>query len=218
MKLAQRALAKRAASLIFCASAFLGTPSIGHAADQAKSVNEIQVSFKDEKVVMKNLLGKEATLIVNFGGQCDLPADGDPQCGALGELYKKYQSKGFQLLLFPTEQFRDVSMMGESEPVSEVREDLGKKFGWTFPIMDYVDVNGGNAAEIYKTMKDTKGISTSDLKKIDWNFEKFLLDKDGVPIRRYRPSIMPEKVGVDVDSLINKGVLPKRVKAALGAV
>ena len=58
----------------------------------------------------------------------------------------------------------------------------------------------------------------SDLKKIDWNYEKFLIDSDGVPIRRYRPSIMPEVVGKDIDSFINKGKLPVRKRAELGAV
>ena len=67
-------------------------------------------------------------------------------------------------------------------------------------------------------MKDIREISTSDLKKVQWNYEKFLIDKNGVPVRRYRPGILPAMVDPDVESLINKGVLPKRMKAALGAV
>ena len=45
-------------------------------------------------------------------------------------------------MLFPTEQFRDQSMYGESEPVEEIRDELNKQYGFTFPVMDYVDVNG----------------------------------------------------------------------------
>jgi len=61
-----------------------------------------------------------------------------------------------------------------------------KNYGWEFPIFDLIDVNGGGAAELYRVMKDIKDINTSDLKKINWNYEKFLLDKDGVPVRRLR--------------------------------
>ncbi len=77
-------------------------------------------------------------------------------------------------------------MLGESDPVEDIVEALKKKYGATFPVMDFISVNGGQTADVYKVMKNTKGISTSDLKKVDWNYEKFLLDKDGVPIRRYR--------------------------------
>ena len=92
------------------------------------------------------------------------------------------------------------------------------RYGWSFPIFDFVEVNGGGASELYKAMKDVKGISTSDLKKINWNFEKFILDKNGVPIRRYRPSILPSQLEDDINSLIKTGVLKPRVRAALGAV
>ncbi len=78
---------------------------ICHAADA--SVAEVKVSYKKELVPMKSLLGKQATLVVNFGGQCDLPADGDPQCKGLVDLYQKYKAKGFNMVFFPTEQFRD---------------------------------------------------------------------------------------------------------------
>ena len=68
-------------------------------------------------------------------------------------------------------------------------------------------------------MKDIKSIrsSSSDLKKINWNFEKFLIDGNGIPVRRYRPSILPNQLESDVDSLIKTGQLKPRPKVALGA-
>ena len=208
---------RRAAAAIASASAFCGTaPHSAYAAP--KSVNDILVTINGEKRPMKSYLGEKATLVVNFPGQCDLPGDGDPQCAGLSNLYKKYSSSGFNMVLFPTEQFRDQSMLGEREPEEDIRDELAKRYGITSPVMDYVDVNGGGATQLYKEMKEVKGISTSDLKKIDWNYEKFLIDSDGVPIRRYRPSIMPEVVGKDIDSFINKGKLPVRKRAELGAV
>ena len=53
-------------------------------------------------------------MITNFGSQCDLPADGEPQCKELVNLYKKHKDEGFQVVAFLTEQFRDKSMLGMS--------------------------------------------------------------------------------------------------------
>jgi len=192
-------------------------PAVAFSAETIKSVGDIKVSYHGEKVPVKNYLGSKATLVVNIGSQCDLPADGEPQCRALGDLYKKHKAQGFQVLAFLSDQFRDVSMLGESEPIDDVTEYLSRQYGWEFPIFDYIDVNGGSTAELYKVMKDIKSISTSDLKKINWNFEKFLLDKDGIPVRRYRPSILPHQLDSDVDSLVTKGVLKSRPKASLNA-
>ena len=208
---------RRAVASIACATLTGTVPHSAHAAT-TKSISDVPVIINGEKKPMKTFLGEKATLVVNFPGQCDLPGDGDPQCKGLSDLYKKYSPSGFNMVLFPTEQFRDQSMMGEREPEDDIREELAKRYSITSPIMDYVDVNGGGAAQLYKEMKEIKGISTSDLKKIDWNYEKFLIDSEGIPIRRYRPNVMPEVVGKDVDSFINKGKLPIRKKAELGAV
>ena len=185
-------------------------------ADEVKSVKDIVVSYQEQKTPVKTLLGSKATLIVNFAGQCDLPADGEPQCGGLVKLYNKYKGDGLQILAFPSDQFRDASMLGEKESEEEVRANLKKQYGIEFPILDYVAVNGGDTTEIYKVMKDIKSISTKDLKKIEWNFEKFLLNSDGVPVRRYRPGILPSQVEGDVNDLIKSGKLKPRQKAMLG--
>jgi glutathione peroxidase-family protein len=106
-------------------------------------------------------------------------------------------------------------MLGPAPSVEDIRDEV-KQYG--FPVVaDYVDVNGGNAAQLYKTMKDVKGISTVQLKKVDWNYEKFLLDRDGVPVRRYRPGVPAAQIAPDVEGLVSKGILPKRVRASLGA-
>lgn len=212
---------KKAVASIACASAFCGGSALTTQAvnaDAPKSIASVEVILNGEKKPMKAYLGEKATLVVNFPGQCDLPGDGDPQCKGLSDLYKKYSSSGFQLVFFPTEQFRDQSMMGEREPEEDIREELAKRYGIISPVMDYVDVNGGSATKLYKELKDVKGISTSDLKKIDWNYEKFLINGEGVPIRRYRPSVLPDVVGKDIDGYLNKGKLPVRKKAELGAV
>lgn len=186
--------------------------------DSLKSIGDIAVSFKEQRVPMSSLLGSKATLVFNFAGQCDLPADGEPQCAELAKLYSKYKAQGLQVLAFPSEQFRDASMLGERESVEDIREKLEKNFGIDFPIMDYVAVNGGDAAEVYKVMNDIKSIRPKDLKKIEWNFEKYLVDKEGKPVRRYRPGSMPLELEGDISDLLNTGKLKPRAKVMLGAV
>jgi glutathione peroxidase-family protein len=128
---------------------------------------------------MSSLLGKEATLIIDYSGSCDVSADGELgyQCKGIADLQKKYESKGFNVIMQLTEQFRDQSMFGEGDTAEDVRENMLKKFGIKFPILDYANVNGGDATDLYKVMKSANGISMNNLKKIDWNFEKFLLNK-----------------------------------------
>lgn len=185
--------------------------------DSAVSISSISVPYNGESVSIGKYLGSKATLIVNINSQCDVPADGDPQCNGLAKLFKKHSEEGFQILAFPSDQFRDKSMLGESEPIIEVRKELLEDYGWTFPVFDFVEVNGGNTAEIFKVMKDIKSINPSDLKKINWNYEKFLVDKVGVPVRRYRPSTMPAQLDKDIQDLIQTGKLKPRAKASLGA-
>jgi glutathione peroxidase len=185
--------------------------------DGIMSIGDIAVSFKEQRVPMKTLLGSKATLVFNFAGQCDLPADGEPQCRDLAKLYSMYKAEGLQVLAFPSEQFRDASMLGEREAVEDIRENLAKNYGIDFPIMDYVAVNGGDAAEVYKVMNDIKSIRPKDLKKIEWNYEKYLIDSNGKPVRRYRPGIMPRELEGDISDLIKTGKLKPRAKAALGA-
>jgi len=208
------------AAVTAAAAVALGaSPAFADSPNQA--IADVQVMYKQEKVPMRTLLGKEATLIIDYSGTCDNSGDGELgyQCKGLGELQQKYESQGVQVVMQLTEQFRDQSQLGEGDTAEDVREIMKKKFGWSFPILDYADVNGGDATELYKVLKEAKGISTSStgLKKIDWNFEKILVDKNGVPIRRYRPSVLPEALDKDLGGLLKTGVLPKRVKPSLGA-
>ena len=90
------------------------------------------------------------------------------------------------------------------------------EYNVNFPILDKIDVNGPKAALFYEVMKSTPDIgSQGGLKKITWNFEKFLIDADGIPVRRYRPGILPSALEADVNALIDRGTLPPRKKVAL---
>ena len=100
-------------------------------------------------------------------------------------------------------------------PVKTIREDTNKQFGVKFPIFDKLDVNGASEHPLYKNLKmyDGEIIGSPDTRKVSWNFEKFLLDSNGVPVRRYKPGIKPGMLDNDINSLIEKGKLnpPKKV-------
>ena len=121
-------------------------------------------------------------LVVNVASKCGYT----PQYAGLQKLYKEYEQKGFVVLGFPCNQF------GSQEPGSdsEIKEFCSTKFNVSFPMFSKVDVNGDNAADIYKymTAKDVKPKSKGP---VSWNFEKFLIDREGNLINRYASKTKP---------------------------
>jgi len=151
-------------------------------------MNTVFYSFK-----AKSLQGKEITmdtykgktvLIVNTASKCGLT----PQFGGLEKLYQKYKDKGLIILGFPCNQFAN------QEPGDEhsISEGCLLNYGVTFPMFAKIDVNGDNAHPIYKHLK--KELSGLFGSKIKWNFTKFLMDKNGIPIKRFSPTTKPEKI------------------------
>ncbi|RWR91817.1 putative phospholipid hydroperoxide glutathione peroxidase [Cinnamomum micranthum f. kanehirae] len=103
----------------------------------------------------------------------------------LAQLYGKYKNQGFEILAFPCNQF------GEEEPGTneEILETACTRFKAEYPIFDKIDVNGDNAAPVYKFLKSSKGGLFGD--SITWNFAKFLVDKDGHVVDCYAPTTSP---------------------------
>ncbi|KAH9760295.1 putative glutathione peroxidase 7 [Citrus sinensis] len=104
--------------------------------------------------------------------------------------------KGFEILAFPCNQF------GGQEPGSnpEIKEFACTRFKAEFPIFDKVDVNGPNTAPVYQFLKSSAGGFLGDLVK--WNFEKFLVDKNGKVIERYPPTTSPFQIEKDIQKLV----------------
>ncbi len=93
------------------------------------------------------------------------------------------------MLGFPCNQF------GAQEPGSdeEILEFVTSKFDVTFPMFHKIEVNGDGAAPLYKWLKQAQP-GDGDSAEITWNFEKFLVDKDGNVVERFPPTTTPEQV------------------------
>ncbi|MEZ5106940.1 MAG: glutathione peroxidase [Draconibacterium sp.] len=149
-------------------------------------------SLQGKEIKMNEFEGK-TVLVVNTASKCGLT----PQYEGLENLYEKYKEKGLIILGFPCNQF------GNQEPGDEksISEGCLINYGVTFPMFSKIDVNGETAHPIFKYLKqELKGTLGS---KIKWNFTKFLVDKDGNPVKRFSPTTKPEKIDKYLESYLN---------------
>jgi glutathione peroxidase len=132
-------------------------------------------------------------LIVNTASKCGFT----PQYKGLEALYRKLHGKGFEILGFPCNQF------GAQEPGSEaeIESFCELNYGVTFPMFAKIDVNGDDAAPLYKFLKKAKpGVMGSE--GIKWNFTKFLVDGKGNVVGRYAPNVEPASIEDDIRRLL----------------
>ncbi|KAK6912486.1 Glutathione peroxidase [Dillenia turbinata] len=158
-----------------------------------KSVHDFTVKDIDGKDVSLDKFKGKVLLIVNVASRCGLTTTNYSE---LSHLYEKYKSQGFEILAFPCNQF------GGQEPGSnpEIKKFACTRFKAEFPIFDKVDVNGPNTAPIYQFLKSSAGGFLGDLVK--WNFEKFLVDKNGKVVERYPPPTSPFQIEKDIQRLL----------------
>ncbi|KAF8623710.1 hypothetical protein AX17_007407 [Amanita inopinata Kibby_2008] len=138
------------------------------------------------------LKGK-TVLVVNVASECGFT----PQYTGLQALYDKYKDSGFVILGFPCNQF------GGQEPLDDkgISEFCTVNHGVTFPLMKKSDVNGGQTNQVYQWLKNEKpGIL--GLTRIKWNFEKFLVDKEGKVVNRWASTTTPEVIDGEVARLL----------------
>lgn len=144
------------------------------------------------EVPLSSYRGK-VLLIVNVASRCGFT----PQYRGLEDLHEKFEKLGFEVLGFPCNQF------GNQEPGSEadIRSFCDLQYGVRFPLFSKVDVNGPATHPLYEFLKKNKpGFLGS--KRIKWNFTKFLIDREGRPIKRYSPQTTPAAIEKDIQSAL----------------
>ncbi|MGK3142226.1 glutathione peroxidase [Pantoea sp. C2G6] len=136
-----------------------------------------------ELTPMADYAGK-VVLVVNTASHCGFT----PQYAGLEALYKKYADQGLVILGFPCNQF------GKQEPggADEIANTCQINYGVSFPMFEKVEVNGGSAHPVFRLLKQAlPGILGQ---RIKWNFTKFLVGRDGKPLKRFAPITTPEKM------------------------
>jgi glutathione peroxidase len=146
---------------------------------------------RGEKVEMSRYKG-QVVLVVNTATKCGLA----PQFDGLEKLHQKYGDKGLVVLGFPSDQF----LNQEPETNETIVEACRINHGVTFQLFEKINVNGNDTHPIYKYLKSELGGFLGS--KIKWNFTKFLIDKNGKPIKRYSPTTLPEKMEADILKLL----------------
>lgn len=133
----------------------------------------------------------DVLLIINVASKCGYTR----QYTGLQKIYDKYKDQGFKVLGFPCNDF------GNQEPGSneEIQEFCSVNFNVTFPMFDKVKVLGDDKTPLFEELTNNEVTGKSDIK---WNFEKFLIDKEGNIVKRFRNKTEPEDE--ELISLIEK--------------
>lgn len=169
---------------------------------------------QDVEVSLREFEGK-VLLVVNTATACGLT----PQYEALEAMYRQYKERGFEILDFPCNQFMEQAKQNDEG----IQQFCSMKYDTTFPRFKKIDVNGENAAPLYtwlkaqKTTGVTKGKGlmaklmslatrangkSKAMGDIQWNFEKFLVDRKGNVVERYAPVVMPDLIAADIETVL----------------
>ena len=125
----------------------------------------------------------QTMLIVNVASRCGFTR----QYEGLEKLYEQYVDRGFAVLGFPCNQF------GGQEPgtAEEIQEFCSDTFGVTFPLFEKIDVNGSDRHPLYAALTETAD-AEGKAGDVEWNFEKFLVSRDGSVAGRWRSKTEPD--------------------------
>jgi glutathione peroxidase len=164
------------------------------AAGEEKSVLDFKVKNIDGKDVnLADYKGK-VILVVNVASKCGLT----PQYKGLEELYEKYKDKGFVILGFPANEF------GSQEPGtdSEIKQFCSLNYNVKFPMFSKIVVKGEGIHPLYQflTSDKTNPKFAGDIK---WNFNKFLVDRQGNVIARFEPKTTPEECEKTIEAALS---------------
>jgi glutathione peroxidase len=142
---------------------------------------DIPVQRIDGTADLLGPLRGKVLLAVNVASRCGLT----PQYAGLEELHEELKDQNFSVVGFPCNQF------GAQEPGTEqqIVQFCSTTYGVTFPMSSKLDVNGANRHALYRFLTSAETGVAGD---IEWNFEKFLIGRDGKVIRRYPPQTAPK--------------------------
>ena len=170
---------------LFCLSIAVLSASVLRAEDKKEGPVSGPLSYE-----MKSLEGKDVkladyqgkvVLMVNVASRCGAT----PQYAALESLHETFADQGLVVLGFPCNQF------GKQEPgtAEQIREFCTSTYNVKFPMFAKIDVNGEKASPLYKYLTSAESGHPGNIK---WNFEKFLVDRNGKVVARFATGVEPD--------------------------
>ncbi|HHW66853.1 MAG: glutathione peroxidase [Epulopiscium sp.] len=174
-------------------------------------IYDYTVKKADGKEVSLRVYEGKVLLIVNTATGCGFT----PQYEGLEKLYKKYKDRGFEILDFPCNQFLNQAPGTNEEIVNFCKTN----YNTSFETFAKIEVNGENADPLYKFLKQEapkdidngqmeglrqklKGKFSVEENEIQWNFTKFLIDRDGKVVGRFAPTVSPEDLETHIEKLL----------------
>jgi glutathione peroxidase len=159
------------------------------------NINDISVMDMEGNLVNLSDYNNTVLLIVNVASECGYTY----QYEALEEIYKEYNDLGFEILSFPCNDF------GGQEPGSneEIKTYCSSKFNVSFKLFDKIKVLGEEKSPLYERLTSN---SVTDRSDINWNFEKFIISKDGKIVKRFLSKVEPtdEKITDLIEEELSK--------------
>lgn len=148
-------------------------------------------TISDEDFSLSQFDGK-VILIVNTATQCGFT----PQYNGLQELYNHYHEQGFEILDFPCNQFKQQA----SEEISEINQFCQLNYHTSFHRFNKIKVNGKETHPLYQWLKNEKKGPFG--KVIEWNFTKFLVDRNGNVVERFSSKTEPETLRDSIEKYL----------------
>lgn len=171
------------ALIIIFMTAILVTPTFA----QTKNFYDFTVQTIEGKELPLSTLKGKKVLVVNVASKCGFT----PQYAQLQELYDKYKDDNFVIIGFPANNF----LHQEPGTNNEIKEFCTLNYGVTFPMMAKISVKGKDIAPLYKWLTEKSENGHKDA-KVDWNFQKFMIDENGnwAGVKGSRTSPMSEEI------------------------
>jgi glutathione peroxidase len=161
--------------------------------DAADALYALRVERLDGRVEALAAYAGQVLLVVNVASHCGFT----PQYAGLEQLWRDYRGRGLAVLGFPCNQF------GQQEPgdAAAIGAFCTTRYEVSFPMFAKVEVNGRDAHPLFGLLRAAlPGVAGSTAVK--WNFTKFLVDRDGRPVRRFGPLVTPARLRKDIEALL----------------
>ncbi|MFI5282328.1 MAG: glutathione peroxidase [Candidatus Dormibacterales bacterium] len=161
----------------------------------SRSIYGIELARLNGKPARLSEYKGKVILAVNVASKCGFT----PQYAGLQKLYDTYSKRGFTVLGFPCNQF----FRQEPGDAAQIQEFCSINYGVSFPLFTKLDVKGANQHPLYTILSEQPD-DAGKAGNVSWNFEKFLVGRDGHVVRRFRPKVVPEdpKVVQAIESLL----------------